>query len=67
MLEEIYNKIYGDKKTSNFINKYFSTEKMLLTYPNLTIVLEDGRSKRVKSYYPEIRVFYYKFDVKRIM
>lgn len=66
-VEEIYNKIYGDKKTSNFINKYFSTEKMLLTYPNLTIVLEDGRSKRVKSYYPEIRVFYYKFDVKRIM
>lgn len=62
-IEQIYHEIYDDKGKSDFINKYFSNEKMILTYPNLTITLEDGSLKKVVEYYPEIRRHYYKFDV----
>lgn len=62
-IEQMYHEIYDDKEKSDFINKYFSNEKMILTYPNLTITLEDGSLKKVAEYYPEIRRHYYKFDV----
>lgn len=63
--EELYTNIYSNEKRAKFIDKYFNTEKMLLTYPNLTITLEDGSFKRIKNFYPDVKVYYYKFDVKR--
>ena len=63
--EKIYNEIYGNKETSEFINKYFSTEKMLMTYPNLTITLENGTSRKISEFYPEVRNYYYKFDAEK--
>jgi len=45
-----------------FINTY-----EILTYPNLTVTLEDGTLKKVKDYYPEIKNYYYKFDTKPII
>lgn len=65
--EELYNEIYNDEKIANFIYKYIGNEKMLLTYPNLTVTLEDGTLKKVKDYYPEIKNYYYKFDTKPII
>ncbi len=65
--EALYNEIYNDEKTANFIYKYIGNEKMLLTYPNLTVTLEDGTLKKVKDYYPEIKNYYYKFDTKPII
>lgn len=64
-LEEIYHNIYDDKEKADFINKYFSNEKMIITYPNLTIQLEDGTLKKVAEYYPDIRNYYYKFDTEK--
>lgn len=63
-IEKIYHEIYDDKDKSDFINRYFSNEKMILTYPNLTIKLEDGSLKKVAEFYPDIRRHYYKFDVR---
>ena len=59
---QIYNGIYNNKDISNFIYKYIDNEKMLMTYPNLTVTLEDGSCENVKQYYPEIKSYYYKFD-----
>lgn len=61
-VQEAYYKIYNNEKKANFINKYWNTEKMLLTYPNLTITLEDGTLKRIQNLYPDCKVYYYKFD-----
>lgn len=66
-VEEIYHNIYDNQDKSEFIYKYFNNDKMLLTYPNLTITLEDGTLKRVSDYYPEIKIYYYKFDAKPIV
>lgn len=57
-----YYRIYGDEKKAHFINKYWNKETMLLTYPNLTITLEDGKTKRIQNLYPDCKVYYYKFD-----
>lgn len=59
---QLYNGIYDNEDMSNFIYKYIGNEKMLMTYPNLTVTLEDGSLKRVKEYYPEIKSYYYKFE-----
>lgn len=65
---EYYHKIYDNKEKADFINKYWNNEKMILTYPNLTITLEDGTLKRVADYYPDIKDCYYRFeDIKSTM
>ena len=61
-VQSAYYKIYGDDKKAKFIYKHWDTDTMLLTYPNLTITLEDGKSKKVKNLYPNCKIYYYKFD-----
>lgn len=58
---EYYHKIYDNKEKADLIYKYWNNEKMILTYPNLTITLEDGSLKRVADYYPDVRDCYYRF------
>jgi len=58
---EQYNKIYGDSETSEFIHKYWGNKKMIKTYPNVTIQLEDGKVVYVKNLLPEIQPYMYKF------
>lgn len=59
---EVYNGIYNNKDLSEFIYKYIDNEKMIMTYPNLTVTLEDGSFEKVKDYYPEIKSYYYRFE-----
>ena len=63
---EAYNKIYGNEKLKEFIYKYWNDEKMVLTYPNLTLKLEDGKSMYVKDLTPEIKPYYHKFNERKI-
>ena len=66
--ENYYHYIYNNKEKADFIYKYWNNEKMILTYPNLTITMEDGSLKRVADYYPNIRDCYYRFkNTKSIM
>jgi len=58
---EQYNEIYGDSETSEFIHKYWGNKKMIKTYPNVTIQLEDGKVVYVKNLLPEIQPYMYKF------
>ena len=43
------------------IYKYWNDEKMVITYPNLTITLKDGKNMRVSELLPHIQPYYYKF------
>ncbi len=63
--EKLYDEIYKDKEKAEFLNKFFSVEKMLMTYPNLTITLKDGSMKRISELYPDVKNYYYKFDAER--
>ena len=63
---QIYNKIYNNKDLSNFIYKYWNDEKMIRTYPNLTLTLEDGKTIYIKNITPEIKPYYYKFKERKI-
>lgn len=63
---EAYNRIYGNEKLKEFIYKYWNDEKMVLTYPNLTLKLEDGKIMYVKDLTPEIKPYYYKFNERKI-
>ncbi len=62
ILEETYKDVYGNKELSDFIYKYVGNEKMLMTYPNLTVTLSDGSIVKIKDFYPNIRNCYYRFD-----
>ena len=63
---QVYNKIYNNKDLSNFIYKYWNDEKMIRTYPNLTLTLEDGKTIYIKNLTPEIKPYYYKFKERKI-
>lgn len=58
---EQYNEIYGSPETSELIHKYWGNKKMIKTYPNVTIQLEDGKVVYVKNLLPEIQPYVYKF------
>ena len=62
----IYNNIYSNEKKVKIIDKFFNDKKMIMTYPNLTITLNDGTVKRVREYLPDIKPYYFKFNVKNI-
>ena len=57
-----YTKIYENPKMKEFIDKYFSDEKMLKTFPNIKVTKKDGNViwicdilKNIQPYY--VRVF----------
>jgi len=57
-----YNQIYGDTSKSELIHKYWGNKKMIMTYPNVTIKLEDGNVVYVKNLLSEIKPYVYKFE-----
>ena len=63
--EKIYDELYKDGEKAEFLNKFFSVEKVLMTYPNLTITLQDGSMKKISEFYPDVKNYYYKFDTQR--
>lgn len=57
-----YTKVYENPKVKEFIDKYFSDEKMLKTFPNIKVTKKDGNViwicdilKHIQPYY--VRVF----------
>lgn len=58
---EKYNRIYRDNAhLAEFIYNYWGNNKMIKTYPNLTIRIENGEFKQVKDLYPDIEPYYLK-------
>lgn len=58
---EKYNDVYIENANlSEFIYENWGNNKMIKTYPNLTIKLANGELKRVSDYYPEIPPYYLK-------
>lgn len=66
MIDKEYDKIYGNKKKSDFIYKYWGDEKMIKTLPNLKLQENDGKIVYFDSLLPDIQTYYYKFSDKGI-
>lgn len=66
MIDKEYDKIYGNKKRSDFIYKYLGDEKMIKTLPNLKLQDNDGKIVYFDSLLPDIQTYYYKFSDKGI-
>ena len=64
-VNERYKKLYEDPENARIIEKYFSTSKMLMTYPNLTITMENGDFQRIDSYYPDVKNYYVNFNKEK--
>lgn len=57
----IYQTQFENENNKNLIEKVWSNRKVLMTYPNLRLTLEDGTVIYLKDYYPEIQPYYYNF------
>ena len=53
-----YDKMYGNKKKSDFIYKYWGDEKMIKTLPNLKLQDNDGKIIYFDSWIQKIVSFY---------
>lgn len=60
-IKKIYDSMYSEEGKKDLILKYFGDEKMLKTYPNLTITDDNGNKIWLKDYYPDIKSYYFKF------
>ena len=60
-IDKEYERIYGNEIKSKIIYKFFSNEKMLKTFPRLTLQNAEDEIINARDLYPEIRTYYYKF------
>lgn len=64
-LQQKYDDTYGNEKKKAFVDKFWTIEKVLMAYPNLTTFTEDGKKVYVKELYPEIHPYLYKRNVEQ--
>ena len=60
-IDKAYENIYQDEWKVNLINRFLNNEKMLKTFPRLTVKDVNGNIIFVRDLYPEIQTYYYKF------
>ena len=58
-----YEKISKNEFQLKLIEKFFNNQKMLITFPRLTIEHKDGNIIRVSNLYPGIKTYYYKVSI----
>ena len=58
-----YEKISKNEFQLKLIEKFFNNQKMLITFPRLTIEDKDGNIIRVSNLYPGIKTYYYKVSI----
>lgn len=59
---ETYEYFYSNNKRKEIVDKYWNEKKMVLTYPNLKLQLDNGKQLYVQDFYKEVKPYYYKFD-----
>lgn len=62
-VDKAYEKIYNNEFKVKMINKFFNNEKMLKTFPRITVEDINRNIIYIKDLYPEIKTYYYKFSI----
>lgn len=60
-VDKAYENIYNNEFKVKLVNKFFNDEKMLKTFPRLTVEDSSGNIIRVSTLYPDIKTYFYKF------
>lgn len=60
-VDSSYERIYNNEFKVKIINKFWNNEKMLKTFPRLTVQDANGNIIKVRDLYPDIQTYYYKF------
>ncbi len=60
-VDKEYEKIYNNEFKVKIINKFWNNEKMLKTFPRLTVENANGQLISVRVLYPDIKTYYIKF------
>ena len=58
---ETYDYFYNNENRKKVVNKYFNEYKMVVTYPNLKLQLDNGKQLYVQDFYKHVKPYYYKF------
>lgn len=61
---QIYTNLYDNNICNKLMENIWTNEKIIRTYPNLKLQLEDGTNVLLRNYYKEIIPYYYKFKNK---
>ena len=64
-IKQSYDNTYNSESKKAFVDKYWTVEKVLMAYPNLTTFTEDGEKIFVKELYPEIHPYLYKRNIEQ--
>lgn len=64
-VQEEYDRIYSNENMKNFVDKYWTIEKILYAFPNVTKEVEDGKRVYVKRLYPEIHPYYFRITPQK--
>ena len=59
--KKIYELFYENFNIRKFVDKYWNEKKMILTYPNLKLQLNNEKQLYVQDFYKEVKPYYYKF------
>ena len=62
-IDRAYERIYNNEFMVKLINKFFNDEKMVKTFPRLTLEDVNGKILFAKDFYPDIKYYYYKFKI----
>ena len=60
-VDKEYDRIYNNELKVKLINKFWNDEKMLKTFPRLTVKDARGQLISVRFLYPDIKTYYIKF------
>ena len=62
-----YTNFYNNPKVNEFVNKYFSNEVILKTFPNLKVTKQNGEVLYVCDIFPDIQEEYVRIFTPRIL
>lgn len=61
-----YEYFYEDENKREVVDKFWNEKKMVLTYPNLKLQLDNGKVLYVQDFYRDVKPYYYKFKTNAI-
>lgn len=61
IVQQIYDRVYGDEEKADWIYKYWGDEKMIKTFPNLKLEQSNGEILFINTLLPDIQPYYFKF------
>lgn len=67
MYFDTYSKLYENEKVKSFVDKHFSNEKMLKTFPNIKVTKKDGNIIWIYDILKDIQPYYVRIFTPKVI